>query len=110
MKSSAFVFLFATACGPAFQSDLFKGERDAGNIVAVSDASKLDATSTEADVLDIDSGPSPLHSDASSEVYDADVEVEACSCAELCSGAYPLRACESCYLETCPTWEGGLPE
>ena len=114
MKSSTFVFLFVTACGPAFQSDLFLGEQDAAtileseasNTIPVSDSAK--ETSEVQDVLH-EAGQSSVLGDAGTESSTRDATIEACSCAELCSGAYPLRVCESCYREACPTWEGGLP-
>ena len=117
MKSSALVFLFVTACGPAFQSDLF-GDQDAGiHNETGATYPELDATSKEVGRVEDDTGsptvvsdaPPGLDNDAASDAG-LDAPAEACSCAELCSGAYPLRVCESCYLETCPTWEGGLPQ
>jgi hypothetical protein len=119
MKSSLFVFTFVTACGPAFHSDLFGGEKDGGMGIAKTVGSQdgqtaPDATSSQREASAGDSAlssdaPQGLDIDANADAG-LDAPVEACSCAELCSGAYPLRACESCYRETCPTWEGGLPQ
>jgi len=101
-----------SSCGPAFQSDLFGGEQDAATVLeATAPEETSDVDAREAQQGERDAGPSALDGDAASEVNSpVDGGLEACSCAELCSGAYPLRACQSCYQETCPTWEGGLPE
>lgn len=107
MKSSLFVFLFMTACGPAFHSDLFGGEQDAAAILETGTPTLVSVpdSANKTTAGDASAGDSALSSDAPQGL-----EVEACSCTELCSGAYPLRACQSCYEETCPTWEGGLPQ
>jgi hypothetical protein len=105
---------FVTACGPAFQSDLFEGEKDGAVSILEQDGGVLDASAMADSTQTFESdarhpeGSTPSGSDAATLPLDA--ALEACSCAELCSGAYPLRACQSCYQETCPTWEGGLPE
>src|SRR4029434_4553917 len=107
-KWTFLLLVFLGACGPAFSNDLFGGERDATTTVVSTD---VEAPTIEASANRTDAGhpegSTSVVGDASGDSSDA--AIEACSCAELCSGAYSLRACESCYQETCPSWEGGLP-
>jgi hypothetical protein len=113
LAAYAFGMFFITACGPAFQSDPFEGEQDATVVLEESGKNVVGTDAAESQRDSSAGDAAPISDAAASDAQDSgvhDATVEACSCAVLCSGAYNLRACESCYLETCPTWEGGLPQ
>src|SRR4026209_1723302 len=102
MNKTFLLLVLVGACGPAFQEDLFGGKQDAASTVEV--PQDVYVPETEAST-ETDAG----HPEGSTTLV-GDASIEACSCAELCSGAYSPRVCESCYHAPCPSWEGGLPQ